>query len=130
MNIHSKFYVCSEWSHSFWLQDLHYNCMKLLLWAILGKYTQCWHKENCLVEPATNVMSSFYAQRVGGLKKFNTHYHCDSSCSLQHQDASDYIVWFSGKRSRTRLKGRGCHYGVRGSPLTLQLQTAMLHADS
>lgn len=123
LSIHSKFCVGSEWSHSFWLQDLHYNCMKLSLWTILSESTQCWHRENCLEKPAANVMSSAF------FKKNPTPIITDSS-SHQHQDVSDYIVWLWGKRTRTRLKGRGCHCEVRGSPLRLQLQTATLHADS
>lgn len=39
-------------------------------------------------------------------KKIQRPLHCDSSSSHQHQDVSDYIVWLSGKRTRTRLKGR------------------------
>lgn len=84
------------------------------------------------VEPAANVMSSFYAQSEWELKKkFSAHYNCDSSSSHQHQTVSDYIVWLSGKRSRTGLERRGVvTVGSRTSPLWLQLQTATLRADS
>ena len=54
------------------LQDPYYNCRKLSLWAALGEHTQGWHEDNRLVEPAANVMSSFYAQSEWEFKKKST----------------------------------------------------------
>lgn len=106
--------------------------MRLSLQAILSESTQFWHKENCLVEPTTNVMSSFYAQRKWELLyiyKSPTPIITDSS-SQQLQDISDYIVWHWQKGTRTKLKGRDCHWEVRGYHFRFQLQTAIFHTGS
>lgn len=49
------------------------------------------------------------------------------SSSRQHQDVSDYIVWHWRKRMRTRLRGRDCHWEVKGYHLRFQLQPAIFH---